>query len=111
MIVCFTSQTRYCNAVWLLCSKESQLVETVGNAVTIVEHVMSLCATDSHYKAVKLEVKGAVHLGPAPAAVLGVQRPKYTIFGTTVDILTALLHLSLPMSVLLSPNVVEPLQV
>lgn len=72
---------------------------------------MLLCVTDSRYKAVKLEIKAAVHVGPALAAVLGVQRPKYTIFGTTEDIVTALLHLSLPMSVLLSPNVVQPLQV
>ena len=59
----------------------------------------------------RLHVRAAMHCGPAVGAVLGVQRPKYGLFGAAMDVTAQLLQLAAPQSLLLSPDVAAHVQV
>lgn len=82
--------------------------------MAVVEAAKAIFANCDEMQAgstLRLQICMGLHAGPAVAAVVGVQRPKWVMFGAALDIARTLRRMAVPSSILLSSEVESLLRV
>lgn len=93
------------------CRDDASHASAVHRAISSVTEVLESVTSANRNVTLGLDIKASVHVGPAVAAVVGVQRPKYNVFGSAHDVLMALLDAAVPQSLLMSPDAAQLLRV
>lgn len=94
-----------------LCRDSSQIPEKVMAVINAAEVIFSKCEAMQAGNTLRLQICAGVHAGPAVATVVGVQRPKWVMFGEASGIAEALRKAAVPSSILVSSDVEKVLQV
>lgn len=73
--------------------------------------IFSKCEAMQAGNTLRLQLCAGLHAGPAVAAMVGLQRPKWVMFGEAPGIAASLRKAAVPSSILLSSDVEKFLQV
>lgn len=93
------------------CRDTSQIPAKVIAVIEAARAIFAKCDEMQASSTLRLQICMGIHAGPAVAAIVGIQRPKWVMFGAALDIARTLRRMAVPSSVLLSSEVENLLKV